>query len=158
MSIQVKDVTANLLVLTIDNNGQMYFGNGTPINMLSLDGYGIIDNNGVLSYGANSSSLATTSGSSYLTYQGDQNSNDPVSIQISTKSGVVPTVQLSSSYPSARAGSSGTTRINKPVVVVTAISSGSFTARNTSSGGATDAGSGKVYSPGTDGTFSYKWM
>jgi hypothetical protein len=41
MPIIIRDETANLLLLTIDNTGQMYFGDGTPISMLTLAGYGM---------------------------------------------------------------------------------------------------------------------
>jgi hypothetical protein len=96
MSVTVTDVTAGLLVLTINNSGQMYFGDGTPINMLTLDGYGIIDNNGHIIHGVGSPALAFTSGSGTLGYVGSGVSN---SATITTQAGKQPTLQVDSSYP-----------------------------------------------------------
>ena len=43
MSIIIRDETANALVLTIDNSGNMYFGDGTPISAVTIAGQEIID-------------------------------------------------------------------------------------------------------------------
>jgi hypothetical protein len=96
MSITVTDVTAGQLVLTISNSGQMYFGDGTPINMLTLDGFGIIDNNGHIVHGVGSSVLAFTSGAGTLGYVGSGISN---SVTITTQAGKQPTLQVDSAYP-----------------------------------------------------------
>ncbi len=62
MPINVRDETAGVLILTIDNNGQMAFGNGTPIDMLTINGYGIIDSNGHIIQGLGSSAAVPASG------------------------------------------------------------------------------------------------
>ena len=64
--IQIKDETAGVLLLTIDDTGQMCFGNGTPINMLTLDSYGVVDRDGVIQFGLASSSVGPSFGSVFL--------------------------------------------------------------------------------------------
>ena len=91
MSIIIKDETANAVVLTIDNNGNMCFGDGTPINRLTLDGYGIIDSNGFITHGVNSGTLTYVSGSVNVGIQHVAT--------ISTLAGRMPTVQLDTQYP-----------------------------------------------------------
>jgi hypothetical protein len=63
MSIIIKDETANAVILTVDDNGDTSFGDGTPINRLTLDGYGVIDDDGHVVHGCTSSTVAVTSGS-----------------------------------------------------------------------------------------------
>jgi hypothetical protein len=63
MPLYIRDETANALVLTIDNNGNMAFADGTPIDRLSLAGYGIIDSEGYIVHGLGSGTAAPASGS-----------------------------------------------------------------------------------------------
>lgn len=91
MSIIIKDETANAVVLTIDNNGNMAFGDGTPINRLTLDGYGIIDSNGYIIHGVTSSSVEAQAGS--------VNVGVHQQAQITTLAGRTPLVQLDTTYP-----------------------------------------------------------
>ncbi|MCU1324260.1 MAG: hypothetical protein JWM43_3909 [Acidobacteriaceae bacterium] len=102
--IYIKDETANALVLTIDNNGNMAFADGTPINMLTLNGYGIIDSDGYIVHGLGSGSVASMSGSI--------NCPPGTAITVDTLAGYVPTVQLDTVYPATQSryvpqGSSG---------------------------------------------------
>lgn len=92
MPIIIRDETANLLILTIDNSGQMAFGDGTPINMLTLAGYGIIDSNGKLIHGAGSNTPVPASGSG--------NCGIGQSVLVTTVSGRIPNVQLDTNFPS----------------------------------------------------------
>lgn len=92
MSMIVKDETAGIIVFTIDNNGQLAFGDGTPINMLTLNGVGIIDSNGHITHGANSNTANPASGSGVMGIEQQ--------ISITTIAGRQPNVQLDTSYPS----------------------------------------------------------
>lgn len=96
MSILVRDETANLALLTIDNNGNMTFGDGTPIDMATLGGYGIIDSSGQIIHGVGSPNLAFTFGSGTLGYSGGGGAS---SASITTIPGVQPAVQVDSTYP-----------------------------------------------------------
>jgi hypothetical protein len=91
MPIIIRDETANLLLLTIDNSGQMAFGDGTPINMLTLAGYGIIDSNGVIVHGAGTTTAVPSSGSG--------NCGVNQSVLVTTISGRIPNVQLDTNFP-----------------------------------------------------------
>jgi hypothetical protein len=93
MPIIVKDETANMVVLTIDNNGNMAFGDGTPINMLTLNGYGIIDSEGYIVHGLGSSAVFPASGT--------VNCGIGQIVRIDTTSGVVPIAVVDTSYPAA---------------------------------------------------------
>jgi hypothetical protein len=86
MSMIIKDETAGLVVFTIDNNGNMAFGDGTPISMLTLDGFGIIDTNGVITHGLGSSGAQPASGSGNLVWN--------QSLTITTVAGRIPNVQV----------------------------------------------------------------
>jgi hypothetical protein len=57
MSLFIKDETANATVLTIDNSGNIAFGDGTPVDLLSVAGYGIIDSDGQIVHGLTSCSV-----------------------------------------------------------------------------------------------------
>ena len=92
MPIIIRDETANELILTIDNSGQMAFGDGTPINMLTLAGFGIIDSNGVIVHGAGSTTPVPASGSG--------NCGINQSVQVTTIAGRIPNVQLDTNFPS----------------------------------------------------------
>jgi hypothetical protein len=92
MPILIRDETANLAILTIDNSGQMTFGDGTPINMLTLAGYGIIDSNGHIVHGAGTTTVAPASGS------GNCGINQTVTI--TTISGRIPNIQIDTNFPS----------------------------------------------------------
>lgn len=91
MPIFIKDETAGRLVLTIDNNGNMAFADGTPINMLTLGGYGIIDSEGYIVHGLGSSTAVPESGS--VTCGFGQ------SVSVTTLAGQVPIVQLDTRVP-----------------------------------------------------------
>jgi hypothetical protein len=160
MSITIRDETANELVLTIDNSGNMYFGNGTPINALTMYGSGIIDDNGVITYGVGTQALNFVAGTSFVDWVGNPDHN-PSSVTISTLSGHVPTVEVDSDFPSATAqifeNEVQTTTLYRPVVVVSNVLVGSFTAGNTSHGQAAGSGHGEA-DPGTSGNFSYRWI
>ncbi|MCU1251542.1 MAG: hypothetical protein JWQ49_4571 [Edaphobacter sp.] len=93
MPIIIRDETANLLILTIDNSGNATFGDGTPINLLTVGGHGIIDSNGHVVHGLNSCSAHPTSGS--------VNVGINSSATITTISGRVPTVQVDTTQPAA---------------------------------------------------------
>ena len=54
--------TANAVVLTIDNNGLMAFGDGTPISMLTLSGFGIIDSEGFIVHGLGNTAVIPANG------------------------------------------------------------------------------------------------
>src|ERR1700722_14797945 len=91
MSLFISDVTAGELVLTIDDSGQMAFGNGTPINMVTLDGFGIIDDGGKLVHGAGTQTGNPASGSG--------NCGIHQQVTITTISGRIPNVQIDTEYP-----------------------------------------------------------
>jgi hypothetical protein len=92
MPIIIRDETANELILTIDNTGQMAFGDGTPINMLTLAGFGIIDANGVIVHGAGTTTAVPVTGSG--------NCGVNQSVTVTTLPGRVPNVQLETNFPS----------------------------------------------------------
>lgn len=89
--IYIKDETANIVVLTIDNNGNMAFGDGTPISLLTINNYGIIDSGGYIVHGLGSCSVNGLSGA--------VNVGVNQAVGISTVTGRVPTVQLDTLYP-----------------------------------------------------------
>jgi len=91
MPIFIKDETANALVLTIDNNGNMAFADGTPIDLLTLGGYGVIDSEGYIVHGLGSSTAVPASGS--VTCGFGQ------SVNVTTLAGQVPIVQLDTVNP-----------------------------------------------------------
>lgn len=91
MTIRIKDETANALVLTIDNNGNMAFADGTPINLLTLGGYGVIDSEGFIVHGLGSGTAVPQAGSVTVGYQ--------QSATITTQAGKVPIVQLDTRAP-----------------------------------------------------------
>lgn len=120
MPIIVKDETANAVVLTIDNNGNLAFGDGTPINMLTLNGYGIIDSEGYIVHGLGSSTVFPSSGS--------VNCGIGQIVRITTLTGVTPIAVADTSYPAAtywidfrdpndptQGGSESVTTIDQPV-------------------------------------------
>jgi len=91
MSLIIKDETANAVVLTIDNLGNMTFGDGTPINLLTIAGYGIIDDNGFIIHGLQSCSVNAPSGVVNVGF-GE-------TATITTIAGRIPTVALDTQYP-----------------------------------------------------------
>jgi hypothetical protein len=91
LPIVIKDETANAVVLTIDNLGRLAFGDGTPIDMVTLNGYGIIDSEGYIVHGLGSSAVIPASGTLDLRI-GE-------SAQILTIPGVMPIIALDTSYP-----------------------------------------------------------
>jgi hypothetical protein len=91
MPILVRDETANVPILTINNDGTMCFGDGTPINMLTLAGFGIIDSNGHVTHGLGSSAGVPV--------QGAMNLGIRQTAVITTIAGRIPNVQLDTEYP-----------------------------------------------------------
>ncbi|WP_213805767.1 hypothetical protein [Granulicella sp. dw_53] len=89
--IVIRDETAGFVVLTIDNNGNIAFGDGTPVTALSLASNGIIDSNGHIIHGVGSCSMNAPSGS--------VNCGVNQSVTVATQGGRIPTVQLDTSYP-----------------------------------------------------------
>jgi hypothetical protein len=91
MSILIRDETANATVLTIDNSGNMYFGDGTPISAVTIAGQEIIDSNGKIVHGMGSCTVTGVNGSidCPITHTAD----------VSTVSGRIPSVQLNTHYP-----------------------------------------------------------
>lgn len=163
MSIYVKDETANAIILTIDNNGNMAFGDGTPINRLTLDGYGIIDSDGYIVHGLISGSISPVSGSA--------NCGINSTMTFTTIAGRTPTVQLdtiiASSYfiefsdPSdPGSGSESVTQRNGVAQHIAFCHAGEFVVANQ------DTGDGYVTDPGSqyyDGNlenapFNYRWI
>jgi hypothetical protein len=162
MSILIRDETANLAILTIDNSGNMTFGDGTPINMLSLGGYGIIDSNGEIVHGVGSTNLNFTSGVGSLSFLGN-GSGAVNSVTIPTLAGQQPTVQLDSYFPTWVITSSGgslphwTERIiNTPVMYVGGLRVGSF---DIQCGNASDsAGATQSNFPINSQNYAYRWL
>jgi hypothetical protein len=152
--IQVRDETAATLLITIDNNGNMAFGNGTPINRLTLDGYGLIDDQGNITYGVVSGSFGEVAGSA--------NAGIFQATTILTQSGRIPTVQINTTYPAHQYYWDGTMErtlpINQPEHIVEAGMSQFFVQNRNS----TDANVGPS-GPHEDPTlatapFIYRWI
>ncbi|RZU39319.1 hypothetical protein [Edaphobacter modestus] len=96
MPIIIHDDTANAVVMTIDNNGNLAFGDGTPINMLTLNGYGIIDSEGYIVHGLGNSAVLPTSGSVFVSAPGGISGG---LADVSTTPGVIPMVVPDTTYP-----------------------------------------------------------
>jgi hypothetical protein len=161
MAIVITDVTAELLVLTIDNSGNMYFGDGTPIDMLTLGGYGIIDNQGHIVHGVGTPNLAFTTGAGTLGYQGSTLSS---TVTISTMAGVQPTLQVDSPYPchsvyNFEIESEDYTQ-NSPqcAISVEALGLGSFTLTCFEVGQNIGKYPGGNTMPGGNPNYSYRWL
>lgn len=127
MTIRIRDESANALVLTIDNNGNMAFADGTPIDRLSLGGYGIIDSNGHITHGLGGGSAIPQSGSLTVGYG--------QTATITTIAGKTPIVQLdtvcpANSYTVDGGGGPHITPINNSTVHSCNPDSGSFTIFN----------------------------
>ncbi|WP_433963675.1 hypothetical protein [Tunturiibacter gelidiferens] len=170
MSIIVKDETAGLLVFTIDNAGNMTFGDGTPITAGTLGGIGIIDSNGHILHGVGSAAINFASGSGSLSYQGNQ-VGAATTVTIPTQAGRQPTVQVDSFFPTnivimqtgtpENPGGPETIQSFVPSMSVTALRNGSF-----------DITSGTQVSSNTNSTaqeedaqvsslwlnYSYRWL
>jgi hypothetical protein len=91
MAIIIKDDTANSVVLTIDNNGNLAFADGTPISALTLAGYGVIDSDGYIVHGFGSSAVIPASGMVHVP------TNEIVTV--STIPGQIPIVALDTTVP-----------------------------------------------------------
>jgi hypothetical protein len=91
MPILVRDETANVAILTINNDGTMCFADGTPISMLTIAGYGIIDSNGHVTHGLGSSAGVPV--------QGTINVGIGHTATITTIAGRIPNVQIDTNYP-----------------------------------------------------------
>jgi hypothetical protein len=93
--LYIKDETAGVLLLTIDNNGLICFGDGTPVNQLSVHGIGVIDENGLVVNGRlGSEGMAPSSGT--VTVGPNQ------SVLLNTLPGIIPTVQLDAYWPNVK--------------------------------------------------------
>jgi hypothetical protein len=139
MSIVIKDETANAVVLTIDNSGNMYFGDGTPISKLTIAGLGIIDSNGQIVHGLNSCSPNGPSGL--------VNVGIGKTATITTLAGRIPMVQLDTQQPAnnyfmefripgdpTSGGTESSTPLPGRAVHNYAAAAGSFTISNQNSG------------------------
>lgn len=91
MPILIRDETANAYVLQIDNAGNFYFGDGTPISKVTIAGQEIIDNNGFIVHGLYPCSVNGISGS--------VNCPDTTTVSVTTLLIRQPTVQVDSDYP-----------------------------------------------------------
>jgi hypothetical protein len=165
MSLVITDKTAGEVVLTIDNSGQMAFGDGTPVNMLTLDGYGIIDDEGKLVYGAGTQTGNPTSGAG--------NCGLGQIVTITTIAGRIPNVQLDTQYPAnqyfidfqdpgdpSAGGSESVSPIYGECVHMPNPSAGQFTIQNKNSGdGYVNDPSSDYYDPTLNtATYLYRWI
>jgi hypothetical protein len=91
MSIIIKDETANAVVLTIDNLGNMSFADGTPVSLLSLNGQQVIDDNGFIVHGLTGCSPAPSTGSVAV--------GVGQSAIVTTLIGRTPIAQIDTAYP-----------------------------------------------------------
>lgn len=94
MALKITDITAGAsnILLTISNNGLICFGNGTPVSLVTINGIATIDSNGnITNQRAVSSSLAPTTGTIFV--------SPGQHVTVTTLPGVVPTVQLDSTWP-----------------------------------------------------------
>jgi len=95
MALQIRDETAGVLLLTIDNNGLICFGDGTPVNQLSIHGIGVIDANGfIVNQRLGPDGIAPASGYVSVPPGG--------TATLTTLPGIVPTVQLDATWPNIR--------------------------------------------------------
>jgi hypothetical protein len=93
MPLFIRDETANTLLLTIDDNGLIAFGSGTPVNQITVNGTAVIDADGnITNQRAGSSAIAA--GSGLVSVAPGQTAI------VNTIDGVVPTVQLDATWPS----------------------------------------------------------
>jgi hypothetical protein len=95
MSLIIRDETANLLVLTCDNGGNFYFGDGTPVSAVTIAGGEIIDSGGFIVHGASSCSSSPTEGQVNV----GTNAFSPNGVTIHTIAGRTPIIQIDSAYP-----------------------------------------------------------
>jgi hypothetical protein len=160
MSITITDVTAGLLVLTIDNSGQMCFGDGTPINMLTLAGFGIIDFEGHIIHGVGTANLNFTSGSGTLSY-GQNPTGLATSAIITTLTGIQPTVQVDSAFPYAQTFFDNDKPMFRttfqPSVQVGVLEAGQFTVQNLNSV-LTSPDDPSPPQPLYSGNYAYRWL
>lgn len=157
MSIVVRDETANAVVITIDNNGNMAFGNGTPINMLTLDGFGLIDVNGHILNGVSGATFNPVTGSISLGPQGNNTGGLPTTANVSTTPGVIPIVQIDTTYPAhSYTFSTGEISVTQPVIRLGIVQAGGFGAANNNSETVTAGHNGFPTNLGA--TFTYRWL
>lgn len=92
MSIQIRDETASMLILSIDNSGLICLGNGTPVSLLTIGGTAVIDIHGLITnQRIGASGLTPTTGSITVT---------PGAVGVvTTISGVRPVVQVEGAWP-----------------------------------------------------------
>jgi hypothetical protein len=91
MSLVITDETAGAVVLTIDNNGNMAFGNGTPVSPLTIGPNAVIDSDGYIMYGLSSCAISGTQGSVSCPTQ--------TAVAVNTLAGRIPAVQIYTSIP-----------------------------------------------------------
>jgi hypothetical protein len=92
MPLYIKDEAANALLLTIDNNGLIAFGNGAPVNQFTVNGTAVIDADGNISGGrVGSGAIAAESGTVSV--------GPGQSVVVNTMSGVRPHSNIT--HPSA---------------------------------------------------------
>lgn len=130
--IQIRDETAGVLLLTIDNNGLICLGNGTPVSAVTVNGIAVIDGNGqITNQRAPGSALAPTTGSVTV--------NNGGTATVATASGRMATVHLDTDWPAQTsvyvidngpAHCQFTNIYTTPVLVVKTPQAGQFTVWN----------------------------
>jgi len=91
----IKDETANTLLITLDNNGQIAWGNGAPVNQFTINGTGVIDADGnITNQRVGSSAIAPNVG--IVSVAPGQ------SVNVVTTTGVIPTVSIDATWPNVK--------------------------------------------------------
>lgn len=153
MAIQIKDETASLLLLSIDNNGLICLGNGTPVSQLTIGGTAVIDIHGLITnQRIGASSLVATTGSITVAH-------NTVGI-VNTIPGVRPVVQLEALWPAKSTLYNSQTRFcsftmlyGVRVHTIQAVGVGSFTIANSTIPDPTGN-----CPTGMSDTVTYRWM
>lgn len=95
MGLKISDVGAGNVLLTIDDNGLICLGSGTPVDKLSINGIGVVNSSGnITNMRAPGTSMAPTSGTVSV--------NPGGSVTVTAIAGVAPTVQIDASWPNIR--------------------------------------------------------
>jgi hypothetical protein len=95
MGLKITDVSAGVVLLTIDDSGLICLGSGVPVTQLSINGIGVVDSQGnITNLRAPGSSMSPTSGTVTVLPGG--------SAAVATLPGEVPSVQVDAFWPSIR--------------------------------------------------------